>query len=192
MKGICFIEPLVAATVKGYKTQTRRLGKPRFTVGEMVFLKEPYKAEYIDITASRGRFQLSYKFGGDDRFVYADTDEIGYGDYERIRASMAKGKSGFANKLFMYGWAARHFIEIIGVRSELLQGITDEDCFKEGIMFTDYGGNIVGVYGISVGPFFTELGSTPREAYAALIDKINGCGTWDANPTVTVYDYKLK
>ena len=30
-----------------------------------------------------------------------------------------------------------------------------------------------------------------QEAYAALIDSINGKGTWDSNPWVWVYDYKL-
>lgn len=33
--------------------------------------------------------------------------------------------------------------------------------------------------------------STPREAFAALIDKVNGKGTWNKNPYVWVYDFKL-
>ena len=32
---------------------------------------------------------------------------------------------------------------------------------------------------------------TPREAYSALFDSIYGKGTWDSNPYVWVYDYKL-
>lgn len=32
---------------------------------------------------------------------------------------------------------------------------------------------------------------TPREAYAALIDKVNGKGTWASNPMVYVYDFEL-
>lgn len=32
---------------------------------------------------------------------------------------------------------------------------------------------------------------TPREAYAALIDKISGKGTWESNPWVIVYDFEL-
>lgn len=32
---------------------------------------------------------------------------------------------------------------------------------------------------------------TPRKAYAELIDKINGKGTWKRNPYVFVYNFKL-
>lgn len=33
--------------------------------------------------------------------------------------------------------------------------------------------------------------NTPREAYAALIDRISGKGTWSSNPFVFVYDFEL-
>lgn len=32
---------------------------------------------------------------------------------------------------------------------------------------------------------------TPREAFAALIDKVSGRGTWDSNPWVFAYTYEL-
>ena len=32
---------------------------------------------------------------------------------------------------------------------------------------------------------------TPREAYAVLIDKVSGKGTWDKNPWVWAYDFEL-
>ena len=32
---------------------------------------------------------------------------------------------------------------------------------------------------------------TPQEAFAILIDKINGKGTWESNPYVWVYDFEL-
>lgn len=38
--------------------------------------------------------------------------------------------------------------------------------------------------------FRADLG-TPRKAYAALIDKISGKGTWERNPWVFVYNFKL-
>ena len=31
----------------------------------------------------------------------------------------------------------------------------------------------------------------PHEAYAALIDKVSGKGTWDSNPFVFVYEFEL-
>ena len=161
MKGICFIEQLTLATVEGYKTQTRRLGKPRFKIGEVVYLKEPY--------CDFGNGEIAYKFSTE----------------HAVRDMM-----GWANKLYMPARAARYFIEITGVRSESLQRISFDDCKKEGVKATllnpddpEYG---IGYIAAGIGPFWT-----PQEAYAALIDKINGRGTWDSNPTVTVYDYKL-
>jgi hypothetical protein len=45
MKGICFIEEMFDLVIQGIKTQTRRIanGKPRYNVGDLVYLKEPYK-----------------------------------------------------------------------------------------------------------------------------------------------------
>ena len=31
----------------------------------------------------------------------------------------------------------------------------------------------------------------PRQAFAALIDKVSGKGTWDSNPYVFIYEFKL-
>lgn len=33
--------------------------------------------------------------------------------------------------------------------------------------------------------------STPREAFAALIGKVSGKGTWENNPLVWVYEFEL-
>lgn len=32
---------------------------------------------------------------------------------------------------------------------------------------------------------------SPKFAYAALIDKVSGKGTWESNPYVFVYDFEL-
>lgn len=94
---------------------------------------------------------------------------------------MFKSKSGFCNKMFMPEWAARTFIKITGAECERLQDISDEDCFREGI-YDDGAGYVYEPNGIAY--------STPREAYAAEIDMINGKGTWDSNPYVWSYYYK--
>ena len=84
-----------------------------------------------------------------------------------------------------------HRIRITAVRVERLQDITDEDCLKEGI-FQDEGDNM-----FPPEVFYDYEGNSddgfdyPREAYAALIDKISGKGTWDSNPYVFVYDFEL-
>ena len=189
MKGICFVEPLFHAVIEGRKTQTRRIIKPqpvffgnvkytvsqlsngkiivhddydednmlesltpRYSVGEMVYLKEPY---HVD----------------NDGFIYYNYAPHIVMDYEPLK---------WQNKLFMPERAARYFIEITEVRVERLNEISDDDCIKEGI-FEHHS--------------FTwddeHYYPSPREAYAALIDKINGKGTWESNPYVFVYDFKF-
>lgn len=35
------------------------------------------------------------------------------------------------------------------------------------------------------------LEKSPRESFAALIDKVSGKGTWESNPYVFVYEFAL-
>lgn len=215
MKGICFISPLYDATIKEIKDQTRRivvcppnaygglqahlndgkifrivaldenersekkdgsewLVKPKYKVGDIIYLKEPYK-----ITHSHNIWYVNYKF---------DEQEIelpfswGHKGLEKLCIQQEKSKSGWLNKLFMPAWCARRFIKITGVRAERLQDISNEDCFREGIVFDG------SVYSNG---FDNIQYLEPRAAYKALINSIDGKDTWDNNPLVWVYDYKL-
>lgn len=93
---------------------------------------------------------------------------------------------GYTNKMFVSAELMPYRIKITNVRVEKLNDISDEDCMKEGI---------VGLFECGYRSY-TFKGSkkqylTPRDAYAALIDKISGKGTWKRNPYVFVYDFKL-
>lgn len=187
MKGICFTEPLFHKVVKGEKTQTRRGAThqhfsyselsnvkqgvyihpaiPKYKVGEKVYLKEPYSiiADY-----EKGLI-TKYKF-----------------DYP------ASFSHKWSNKLFMPESAARYFIEITAVRAERLQDITEEDCIKEGIEYSPEAVPIGYPFGAEF-PYNNGFHNytTAKEAYAALINKINGKGTWEKTPFVWVYDFRL-
>lgn len=99
--------------------------------------------------------------------------------------------AGWNNKMFVRADLMPHQIRITGIKCERLQDISDADCLKEGVYsdygdtefppreFYDYGGN-------------TDNGfDTPREAFAALIDKVSGRGTWASNPWVVAYEFEL-
>lgn len=96
--------------------------------------------------------------------------------------------AGYKNKMFVKAEHMPHHIEITGIRVEHLQDISDEDCLKEGVLASD---KYAMPYGIQTpkGVFFYY--STPREAFAALIDKVSGRGTWKSNPLVWVYEFEL-
>lgn len=77
-----------------------------------------------------------------------------------------------------------HRIRITGVRCERLQDISDGDCLREGVQYIEE----IEMYYLErtdreEGFYF----DSPREAFASLIDKVSGKGTWDSNPWVFVY-----
>ncbi|MEQ1663215.1 MAG: hypothetical protein ABL877_11025 [Thiobacillus sp.] len=70
-------------------------------------------------------------------------------------------------------WASRILLEIVGVRVERLQDISEADAIAEGV-----GGDV------TVTPCFAV------ERYRALWESINGPGSWDVNPWVWVVEFK--
>lgn len=100
---------------------------------------------------------------------------------------------GWKNKMFVKAEFMPHQIRITKVRIEKLQDISDEDCLAEGVrLFTANRKNQYVVDGLG---HFRSMGctlfDTPQDAYAALIDKLSGKGTWESNPFVFVYDFEL-
>lgn len=97
---------------------------------------------------------------------------------------------GWNNKMFVKADLMPHRVRITNIRVECLQDISDEDCIAEGIYPKANGRwycyDVVRRMGVSYDPY-----PDPREAYAALIDKISGKGTWESNPYVFVYDFEL-
>lgn len=100
---------------------------------------------------------------------------------------------GWTNKMFVKADLMPHHIEITGIKVERLQDISDEDCMKEGIIrYTK--DETVYKYDLSDG--FEMLGwgnmkRNPKDVFACLIDKVSGKGTWESNPFVFVYEFKL-
>ena len=101
--------------------------------------------------------------------------------------------SGWSNKMFVRADLMPHQIRITHIHIERLQEISDEDCLKEGVM--RYTCNLYEFRGIcySFDGDKAKMGTylTPRGAFAALIDKISGKGTWESNPYVFVYEFEL-
>lgn len=156
-----------------------QLLKPKYKVGEIVYLKEPYilyQEEYQESKTSQSGIQYAYKFGN-----HLSIEEI-----------TGKSDSKWKNKLFMPESAARYFIEITAVRAERLQDISEEDCMKEGIEYSPEAVPVGYPFGVEF-PYNNGFHNytTAKEAYAALINKINGKGTWEKNPFVWVYDFRL-
>ena len=96
---------------------------------------------------------------------YGNTSDAALGFME-----MYKGLAMWRNKMFVPADLCPNKICITDIKVERLQDISSEDAFREGI---------------------TVYCSAPRAAFAALIDKVCGKGTWELNPFVFAYSFKL-
>ena len=178
---------LTKAVLEGRKTMTRRIIKPQ-PIEFLCVEKSPNR--YMEIIQEDDlalRIKSHYKVG--EVVAVAQNYNSFYDDtYNPV---LFPAGAGWDNKMFVKAELMPHQIRITGIRCERLQNISDEDCFKEGINASN--SHEIG-YGI---PWVYEFeGSkmayyTPREAYAALIDKVSGKGTWDKNPYVFVYEFEL-
>ena len=98
---------------------------------------------------------------------------------------------GFNNKMFVAADMMIHRIRITDMIVERLQDISDEDCLKEGV-YEDGGDDAFMPH------YFYNYENSgyggfdlPQMAYADLINRISGKGTWESNPYVFVYDFEL-
>ena len=96
---------------------------------------------------------------------------------------------GWSNKMFVRPDLMPHQIQITDIKIERLQDISDEDCLKEGIKQTfssSYCFEYTGKHG-----FGYTFSDSPKKAFASLIDRISGKGTWQSNPIVVAYSFRL-
>lgn len=112
-----------------------------------------------------------------------------------------KGEKGCYNKMFVKAEYMPHQIRITDVGIEPLQDITDEDCLKEGIYKHNALPDALGMDRYRFISYAYDATqdkhhkrwwfSTPREAFAVLIDKTCGKGTWQRNPWTWKYEFEL-
>lgn len=108
-------------------------------------------------------------------------------------------KLGWTNKMFVKADLMPHHIRITDIKIGRLQDISKEDCLKEGIIFIEPF-SIIGedAYFFAVkrkvGRMYDNILKffpSPQRAYADLIDKISGRGTWKRNPWVVACSFEL-
>lgn len=197
---------LETAVLKGIKTVTRRICsvQPPYERNEIAF---PVFAGDGEDSPLYGAFcwvnkdnpkeftkwcRTPYKW--DDIVAiaqcYNDIPDI----YSRVSIDELPLKSaGWRNKMFVKAKHMPNRIKIKKVGIQHLQDISDEDCLKEGIRRYTKDGTVF-KYDLADGfEMFSwkDMPRSAREAFAALIDKISGKGTWDKNPWVWRYEFEL-
>lgn len=103
----------------------------------------------------------------------------------------AKNNQGWHNKMFVRADLMPHRIQIINIQIECLRDISNEDCFKEGIYKGQCGSKETHFMDAYYFKGEIQPYCTPRDAYSILIERIFDEYTWDQNPYVFVYEFKL-
>lgn len=148
-----------------YVCAAPRKYQPRYAVGEVVAIAQSYKS------------------------IVEQDPENDYGNYYIKQFSYSPG---WTNKMFVKSELMPHRIRITNIRVERLQDISEEDCLREGIMEGDFMNTWDRFYYDHWGDVPNHITfRTPRAAFAALIDRISGKGTWRSNPWVFVYEFEL-
>ena len=136
--------------------------EPRYNVGEIVAVAQRY-----------------------DSFLHPNNGVIEH-DYQ----TTALASKGWDNKMFVKADLMPHQIQIRDIRIERLQDISD-DYFKEGITFLVSADDGRIQWGYADEHLRYYMFDSPREAFASLIDKVSGKGTWDRNPFVWRIEFQL-
>lgn len=167
LRPILFSTPMVQAILEGRKTQTRRVVKSEHLrgvvldetmynqmqnrcrygkVGDVLWVRESWNG----VKDLNGKF-IHYRFKGDN---------------DPFHNGMRWKPS-----IHMPFEAARIFLEIMDVRVEQLQYISDQDAKSEGVNFTKY------------------VNATARYHFMELWKSINGEYSWNSNPWVWVLTF---
>lgn len=199
MKKIMFNDRygLTQAVLEGRKTQTRRIA---YTAGRLEGLTVRQDLEGVNkdraclfdggILLAKSAYKLGETIAIAQKYDNLVKDDEFYRlcGIHGMPLECIKYEKGCTNKMFVRADLMPHHIRITRIRVERLQDISEADCLKEGI----WRAHEVGLKGVTY--WYTRLANSPyrtaREAYADLIDKISGKGTWQSNPYVFVYDFE--
>lgn len=198
---ILFSAPMVRALLADTKTQTRRVMKdqpphqPEVWQGSLNrAMTQPVMAAAWDADDGSHQCLCPYGVPGDRLWVREAFAKVDGQTHPWIatdyRATYTHGdrlgdhlgvKRRWTPSIHMPREASRILLEIISVRVERLQDMTDSDAFAEGVEKSSYGCHK-----------HTSGGSgcmTGRDGYRALWESINGPGSWAANPFVWVIEF---
>lgn len=209
---ILFSAPMVKALLAGRKTQTRRIAKftpaghlkeldghrrwhpddPEATLacpygrpGDRLWVRETCSAYEVPDPPEGSEFAEQH--GYDPEFPPCGLDGVIYkadGAFREIENSPEAGaawhklytyrgkKGATVPPIHMPRWASRITLEVTEVRVQRLQIISEADAVAEGLTDDE-----------------CFQGAVP--AYAALWERINGTGSWEANPYVWAVSFKV-
>jgi len=196
---IPFKAAMVRALLDGSKTQTRRVVKPQPTMyepGQCVAVSDmindqlvcPYgqrgdrlwvRETWVEDPEDDGTWHYTQYMGCKGSPLSDIPKRFQKPDHCIFRADWDGHDMVWRPSIHMPRWASRILLEVVSVRVERLNAISDNDCYEEGAQAW-------AAETVKPGEKYSSI----RAAYRALWEQINGAGSWDANPWVWVVEFK--
>lgn len=130
--------------------------QPRYEIGEVIAVAQSYES-----------------LGMNPEIALNDKDGIGF-------YTKTKFAPGWKNKMFVRADLIPHHIRITNIKVERLQGISDEDCLKEGVV-QKFDTDGTPRYRVPCEKHtWAYATDSARDTYHFLIDKVSGKGTWES------------
>ena len=207
MKKIMFNDKygLTEAVLTGLKTMTRRIIP--LTDADRQYLETAFDFDFraMVIIDRYSRFKVGEEIAVAQRYWDLRNND---GFYEALQIAdpsfpleCIRDERGCHNKMFVRADWMPHRIRIIDIKAERLQDISYEDCLREGIYKHNALPDALGEDRYKFISYAYDATQdkhrrrkwlpTPREAFAALIDKVSCKGTWNSNPWVFAYEFEL-
>jgi hypothetical protein len=180
--GILFKQEMVRAIWAGNKTMTRRTGErwKKARPGDRLWVRETWcvgkpfdKIKPSKLIKPTEEDCLAVDYKANENRIWSKTDQ---------------GK--WRSPIFLPRWASRISLDLIAVRQERLQDISEDDAKAEGAKKTYWFHRA----GTSEEDDISLCGITKtcyKNGFATLWEKINGPGSWDKNPEVTVLEWPV-
>lgn len=190
---------LTQAVLEGRKTMTRRLCSDtelrKLKSSKDFFCMKCTDDEYITKHLSQYQYSLVSRYSHGEVVAVAQSYKDIAGSNTWINSELmgisvkyAKTLHGWTNKMFVKADLMPNRIQITYIKFERLKDISDEDCLKEGVCERYSHKLDMNLYEFSN---CKKPHHTPRHAFAELIDKVSGKGTWEKNPWVFAYSFEL-
>lgn len=178
---ILFSGPMVRAILNGHKTQTRRVVKDIDPVEDLLFASpDGTRARRVCSGAYGPWVTCPYGKPGDRLWVRETFATLDCHHGQTVYR--ADGEKNFTEMtwkppIYMPRRGSRITLEIVGLRVDRLQDISDEDAKAEGApeQRHPHGGSTL---------------PQSYHGYRELWESINGPGSWDKNPWVWVVEFK--
>ena len=197
---------LTQAVISGRKTVTRRVIKDAWWPIYKIEA-EGMRGNIINVIANNGKLVIErkcpYKIGeivavaqsyrnilDELESNFFNKEHWEHGAQKRAEYAGMIYTPGYSNKMYVRADMMLHQIQIRDLRIERLQDISD-DYFKEGITLLASADDGRIQWGYADEHLRYYMFDSPREAFASLIDKVSGRGTWDRNPFVWRIEFQL-